>query len=803
MSESIDARKSLSRRSFLRAAGFTAGALGVFGAAGMLSADGWLEPADAQAAVDEHTAATYHQAHCEGNCSLKCTVRDGRMCLIQPSEWDNPKDRTVCLKGLAEIEHVYSSERIQSPLKLVGERGSGEFVPITWDEAWMEIADRLGSLREKYGDDCVLYQSTSENDSTGLLPSIMHMQIGLYGGIDYNYPNGIDPAFGYPFALYNASPETLTATRTLINFGANPYESDLTRAGYLNAAKDAGCELITIDPHFSTTAGKSDHWISINPGTDPALLLGMATAILDNGWQDESFMAANTSFPFLVNASDGTVVRDPVDPAKLVGLTEAEAALITGKPYIWDTVSNSAQLFDAAGVMPALEGTFVSNGSKVTTVYSLVKENAKKHTTSWAAGITGIDESAIVGLADKYANQKPAVLMVGYGSADKYTNGDIAGHAMTVLAAMTGNIGVEGGTIGAFSNNYVIGPATLGTWPLPEDAAPSPSTMDIYEMPYNENNVHAIVSFGDISNRVANYNVMTEWYKKLDFILTVDPFYSPSIPYADIVLPACTRFENSEEIGGVKVVYDRIMLRQKVIEPLFESKTDFEIERGIAACFGLEDLLPESAEEYARVRFETGEGFDGIAFDDVIDNDGIYALPFEPFIAFTDQIYATPSGKFDPYYETLLTYGQALPTYEAPGEVYDGNPLADKYPLKFCQPRTRFRLHTQFSDAEWIRQFLDDYIELNPVDMANRGLTHGDTVEVFNDRGSFRCPVHANESVRPGCTRMFEGSWPKYLKAGHYQTVTNDRFAERGYVNWYGTMIPYNDTLIEIKKAGE
>ena len=143
MSGTSSPRSGLTRRSFLKATGAAAGALGLAGAAGMTTADSWLAPAQAHAEPEERVGYTFHYRHCQCNCHLKCTVRDGRMVLVEPNEWPDKRNETICLKGISEIQHTYSKERLQVPLKRVGERGSGEFVEITWDEALDTIAEKV------------------------------------------------------------------------------------------------------------------------------------------------------------------------------------------------------------------------------------------------------------------------------------------------------------------------------------------------------------------------------------------------------------------------------------------------------------------------------------------------------------------------------------------------------------------------------------------------------------------------------------------------------------------------------------
>lgn len=162
----------------------------------------------------------------------------------------------------------------------------------------------------------------------------------------------------------------------------------------------------------------------------------------------------------------------------------------------------------------------------------------------------------------------------------------------------------------------------------------------------------------------------------------------------------------------------------------------------------------------------------------------------------------TASGKAQPYYEELLGFGQAFPAWEAPQEAYADNPLREKYPLQFGQSRSRFRVHSAYSGAQWIQQLYEPHIELNPVDAESRGLKAGDKVEAFNDRGSFVTKLLINPSIRPGSAYMAESSYRQYLDGTLMQAVSNDNVNERGRVQLMGPQIPYNDTLIEVKKAG-
>src|SRR5699024_10144487 len=114
-----------------------------------------------------------------------------------------------------------------------------------------------------------------------------------------------------------------------------------------------------------------------------------------------------------------------------------------------------------------------------------------------------------------------------------------------------------------------------------------------------------------------------------------DIWHTPSVDWADIVLPVCSHFEVDEEIGFVRALRGHVLLQQKVLDPLFESKTDFWIDREMAKRLGYGDALPESQEELTRFQLEkaTDKALAGITLDEVVSHNGVVALKNQPDIA--------------------------------------------------------------------------------------------------------------------------------------------------------------------------
>ncbi len=798
MSDSKSSRMQLTRRSFVKAAG-AAGVVGLAGTAGMFDCNEWLAPAHAD--TGEHIARTYHQSHCGGMCSLACTVRDGRMVKVQPNGVGNPDFQTVCLKGISEVAHIYGKGRVQTPLKRVGERGSGQFEPITWDEALDEVADLIKSTQAAYGKDSILVLATAEADF-GFLAPMLGAQTGGFDGIDVGIGNGLDPAMGFGSGYAMCAPEARDWQRSklVLTVGSNYCESSLPNVFTFFDAKDAGAHMVTVDPHYSTTASKSDEWIPIEPGTDAALFLGMTSYILDKGLIDEDFIKQHTSLPFLVDAETGMLIREH---ATNPDAEEPE----TGEQNPWfviDAATGTAAPYNQCA-SPALSGTVDAMGRRAATAWDLLLETQKPYTLDWAAEITGIPADRIADLAAEYA-EGPSSLALGWGGNDKMTNADIAGHAAAILAAVTGNVGKPGAGIGVYvGQSYNSYAPELGAWPMPEEWVTADSPVSTYDMPTKQNNCHGAIFCGDIvAQHLANMGETCEWVDTLDFIVTCDPYFTEGAKWSDYILPCTSRFEYDEPFGNVKTGYSQIVIQEKVIDPLFEAKTDLWIQRQLAERLGLSHGLPASAEERCNAILSTSEEpwVSKLTVEEISDNGAVWPVPDREAIreVVPDQEFPTPSGRMEIYYDNMVPFEQELPQWEPCIEIADEQ-LRATYPLQLTNTRTRFRIHNQFYDSDWLQLMYQPLVMLNPDDMESRGLADGDTVRIFNDRGSFEVHAAGNSAIRPGSVRIYEAATADYTVEGNLQNVTNNTMIERGYDLMCGPVIPFSDTLVQIEKA--
>ena len=819
MSKKSSSTTGLTRRGFLKTTGVAAGALGLAGATGMTTSDPWLSTAIAQNDGEERKAVVYHQSHCGGDCSFLCSVRDGRLCNMEP----NPaiKDhvfRTCCLKGLSEVQHVYSDARIQSPMKLVGERGSGEYVPITWDEAMDIFVSRLEEVWSKTGKESVYVHTSAEAGRQGFfLPSLLGASTGGASGIDNGIGNGLDPAYGSQkgttnsagaansgsgYAAMTNDVRDMTNSDFILNVGCNYLETSLPHAARFFEAKDAGARIVTVDPHFSTTAQKSDEWIPIEPGYDLAMFLGMITHILDNKLYNRDFILARTAYPFLIDLETGKQLR--IGETKLDEKTGK--ALDPGDFMVWDSISESAVRHDTAGSVPALEGTFEVDGRKYTTVFSQLIENQKEYTLEWASEKCAIPAEKIIELAESYANAEAAGIMTGWGGVDKMSNADADGRAIACLVGLTGQIGRPGAFVGNGWAGWSYMTAGLAGWKMSPSLKPAKAPMAPFLFPVEDNNIRSYIACGDtVSMKIGNMNQTIDWLHSLDFVVAMDIYFTPVCHHSDLILPVSSKFESEEEFNKVAVQWGYVRMSQKAIDPLFESKSDFYVQKTIAKALGLESELPESATELIKYRLEnaTDPALEGITFESVVENG--YAQP----LIFMDTVnigyvekFGTASEKLEVYHDNMVEYGHSLPVWEENLEVYRESPLKEKYPLQFLQRRVKDKLHNQFWSASWINELYEYAAQMNSIDMEARGLVSGDKIELFNDRGNMICKVAADESIRPGVVRVVEGVWNELVEGDGFQNMTNNTMLDRSTKLKTGAgAIPFNDTLCEVRKA--
>ena len=253
----------------------------------------------------------------------------------------------------------------------------------------------------------------------------------------------------------------------------------------------------------------------------------------------------------------------------------------------------------------------------------------------------------------------------------------------------------------------------------------------------------------------------------------------------------------------LRVGYSQIVIQEKIIDPLFEARTDLWIQRELADRLGISGI-PSSSVDRCNAILSTSEEpwVSDLTVEKIAENGAVWPVPDRETIreVVPDQVFPTPSGRMELYYDSLVDFGQELPQWESCEEIANEE-LRARFPLQLTNTRTRFRIHNQFYDSDWLQLLYQPLIALNPTDMESRGLVTGDIVKVYNDRGSFKVYVAANSAIRSGSARIYEAATGDYTVEGNLQSVTNNTMIERGYALMCGPVIPFSDTLVEIEKA--
>ncbi|SMB91286.1 prokaryotic molybdopterin-containing oxidoreductase family, molybdopterin binding subunit [Thermanaeromonas toyohensis ToBE] len=773
----------ISRRTFLKGAAVLAATSGVSWSA--TKAYRWLSPAEAAPlAREEKVVRTVCSPNCWQTCNHLVTVREGKVVKIAPAPMPDPEYNRICLRGLTHIQRLYHPDRLKYPMRRIGERGEGKWERISWDEALDFIAGKFKELRDKYGPQAIAVVHQSGNYGllnggyggayrfAGVLESVL-----ASGSVDQAVSIGFSSALGTGiFDAYSNECADWVNARTIILWGSACAESQINEWHFIWEAVEKGAHLVVIDPIYTTTAQKAHTWVNLRPGTDIAFALGLLHVIITRGLVDKEFTLNKTCAPFLVREDNRLFLR------------QGE------KPLVWDTRSGRAVPYDTPSIVPALEGLFEVNGVKCATVFSLLKTVVQDYSPAKVAEITGVSPEVVVKVATLLATNRPGGIKHGYG-ADRYHHADLLGQAMITLLGLTGNIGKSGNILGIFFAGF--DPMVYNVnWLFPRGTFPKMLPLVQLQDTVIKQNPYPIKAFyitcSNLLVQTADRNRwLREVWPKLELVVAVDQFFNNTLNYADIVLPAAHYYETEEIVLSGDVPY--VLYRQKVIEPLWEARPDWEIYRGIASRLGLGQYFGSIEEECAKWLDMPLMRQQGIDYQRLKKEQAIRFLP-KPYIPWQDGKFKTPTGRLEFYLEKKVPQGEELPVFKWPLEAGPDSPQAAKYPLILITRHEKFRIHSQYENQPWLREINPEpFVDLNPQEARKRGIGDGDLVEVFNDRGHVTLRCRYNEAIPPGVAHIQQGWW--FYRDGHHQELTHARYKENT-LNY-----SFFDVRVEVKKA--
>ena len=687
--------------------------------------------------------------NCGGKCKINITVQEG--CALQITTDDSSNDPQIraCLRGRGYRRTYLSPKRLRYPMRRIGERGEGKFERISWEEAAKEIASKSKETAPEsryfiYGTgNCAVLRADR------MLKRILNMDGGFLGA--YNTYSNACCIYVQPYIYGDSqggiSQPDIVNSSLIILWGHNPTEtifgSHLNK--YLTQAKLKGIPIIVIDPRMSDTAmALADEWIPIRPSTDGALCDAMAYEMVIRDLHDIDFIHTYS-----------------------IGFDEQ--TLPEGAP------SGSSYLD-----------------------YLLGKPDGIPKTAQWASRITGIPAEKIEELAIRYATTKPAALIPGY-SIQRHHNGEQQTRGIAALAVMTGNVGKSGGSAGVPGHTY---PRPRIDFPQGKDVFPGSIPTFLWSKAIEkgtsfteredglkgvkklESNIKQlfVIASNTLINQHSDINDTIRILKdtsKCEQIVVSDVFMTPSARFADILLPAASLLENDNIVMGW-ARDDYVLSNSKAVEPLFGCAPDYEWTKLVAREMGLEESFKAGHETswdwltdlYAELRSKEPELPDYQTFR----AEGGHQFQDAPLrIAYKDNIekhlpFKTPSGKIELFSMRLYKMDDPefippIPRYVSAIEGPD-DPLREKYPLQMIGYHTKRRCHSIHDQNSWLEEVDPPAIWIHPDDAAERGISDGDMVEVFNDRGKVRIPAKVTTRIVRGVTAMSQGGWYKPDKKG-------------------------------------
>jgi len=649
---------------------------------------------------------------CGAGCPLLAHVRDNRILKIT----NNPlgsAHMVGCAKGFMAAEAVTARDRLLEPLIRTGPRGSGQFKKISWHHALDYTAQHLNEIKEKYGDDSVLFLGGSGSCRGALHNtwSLTERFLNLFGsniGKTGNYSSAAsDFVTPYVFGTEKVGMDAsvLQYSKLIILWGANIMD---TRFGceYPSRIREAlqkGIRVIVIDPRKSNTAKLSKaHWIKIKPGTDAALMAAVLYELINNVMVDYSFLDK----------------------------------YCTG----FDRVKK----------------------------YILGINDDQPKTPQWAEMICGTKAETIKELASLFGRTKPAALIPGL-SIQRTIGGEESMRMAMVLQAATGNIGKLGGASGGCTWDGLPSPecGEIGT-----KSNPTQSSIPEYIWPDAilkgkeggfPSEIKAIYNVGgNYLSQGSDIHKNIRAFKKVEFSVCHEQFMTPTARHCDIILPV-TSFLEREDILFTGMNY--LFYSGKALTPPQSVKNDYDIFSELSRRLGFSDEYTEgkSASQWIDQFIAESEIFDPVQFK----RTGIYAGKEQMRIGLVDFIanpvsnpLNTPSGKIELASENYAKTGfQAVPAYR-------GMTDHPEYPLRLVTPHSLYRINSSYSNVDWFRDMQEQSLWMNPIDARKRKIKDDHMVTVENEKGGIRVPVKITENIMEGVVCLFGGAWSRLDEKG-------------------------------------
>jgi anaerobic dimethyl sulfoxide reductase subunit A len=862
----------MDRRAFLKGAAATSAGVALAGHGGLVKVpEAWAKAKAAEIAQKEGKwipAACWHD--CGGRCLNVAYVVDGiairqKTDDTHPDSPDYPQQRS-CARGHSQRMHVFGADRIKYPMKRKhwepggGDkslRGRDEWVRISWDEALDLVASEIKRIRETYGEGAFLVGGHRVRGGIGRTLAHYGGTVSAYAPLSYGTFLKTPELIGFDSGITDRI--SMRSCNLIVIWGWN---SSISSAGdpawnFLQSKK-SGAKFIAIDPYYTNTIQAiADEWIPIRPGTDHAMLLGMAYTLIT---EDDPITNPLIDWDFLNRCTvgfDRDHMPEGADPNE------------NFRDYVLG--------LDEKG-NPAPEG----------------HKNYPAKTPEWASEICGVDPQRIRSLAIEIGSTRKVAMLVSWVTG-RINNSDSWPQMFMTLGCMTGHMGQSGRMTGASTHSSAGngGPRlftcdTGGSCPtyLPDPVDPTASgvgyhTLEVIDtgLGINHNELWDAVLTGkytqtkgpkkDINiqciyngefwaglEQVVDLNKGIAAHRKVEFTASHHFVLNTSAKYADIVLPVITPWEKYGYV--MRGNREALFWYSQVTEPLYEAKHDNWIAREIGRRLGLDDealheIYPMDDKQRLFPRIAAAQAIkeDGKTFEPMVTiteadiaelgvegepqvgriswkefkEKGVFQVPrspgdnfgFIPLAAFREDPENNPlktaSGKMEIHCQALADYidwcgwtqVRPIPTYNPPIEGYEDTfsdweqKVKGSFPLQLLNSKSPRCVHSTLNNVPWLREAFPNKCTMNPIDAAERGISEDDIVLVTSRHGKVLRPVHLTERIMPGVCGLSVGAWLEIDEETGIDKAGNPNMLLGGNPNGQGTE-GYNSCNIQVEK---
>ncbi|MDP1607278.1 MAG: molybdopterin oxidoreductase family protein [Rhodocyclaceae bacterium] len=381
---------------------------------------------------------------CACRCGIRVHLRDGQIRYIDGNTNHPLNKGVICAKGSSGIMKQYSPARLTQPLrrKAGSERGAGEFEPISWEETFTILTERLARIRATDPKKFALFTG---RDQMQALTGLFARQFGTpnyaaHGGLcSVNMAAGMIYTIGGSFWEFGGP--DLDRSKLFVMIGtAEDHHSNPLKIAIAKFKRDGG-RFISINPVRTGYSAIADEWVPIRPGTDGALLLAIIHEIIALGLYDREFLVRYSNAGQLINVDEAS---DEFGMFLRAEVPEEEACYDPQNKLWWDRATNQPVVTHTQGTDPFLRGAFtLKDGTPVKPAFQLLQERVKDYTPEWAAGVTGIPADTIRRLAREMgvtARDQKIELPISWTDSwgvehDTVTGNPVSFHAMRGLAA--------------------------------------------------------------------------------------------------------------------------------------------------------------------------------------------------------------------------------------------------------------------------------------------------------------------------------------------------------------------------------